>query len=309
MDLNTSETNVQQAPDLTQAVQAMRAEDPETIETQMNAQSDDQAEDQADTPTEPEGEEQVPAAEAAAEEAVAPEDDLAPEELPEPTEEVDPAHLHLLEALIFASVDPVPQHICKMRLPEGANVPALLARLRADYATRGVNLMKIGKGWAFRTAAELAPQLATNREVTRKMSRAAVETLAVIAYHQPVTRAEIEEIRGVSISKGSMDILFESGWIRPRGRRRTPGRPVTWGTSEGFLDHFGLETLDDLPGVEDLRAAGLLDKRPAIQTLGITDPKAPTDPDALPEPDEDAVDLTEDPLDPEDGDLRKLMQE
>jgi segregation and condensation protein B len=311
MDLNTSETDVKQAPDLTQAIVAMRDEDPETIEKQMNTQSEDQADTPAEPPIESDGEEQAPAEQAAAEgeEEIAPEDDLAPEELPEPAEEVDPAHLHLLEALIFASVDPVPQHICKMRLPEGANVPALLARLRADYSTRGVNLMKIGKGWAFRTAAELAPQLATNREVTRKMSRAAVETLAVIAYHQPVTRAEIEEIRGVSISKGTMDVLFESGWIRPRGRRRTPGRPVTWGTSEGFLDHFGLESLDDLPGVEDLRAAGLLDKRPAIQTLGITDPKAPVDPDALPEPDEDAVDLTEDPLDPEDGDPRKLMQE
>jgi len=309
MDLNTSETIVKQAPELTQAIVAMRDEDPETIEAQMDTQSDDQTVDQADVPAEPDAEEQAPEVEAAADETVAPEDDLAPEELPEPTEEVDPAHLQLLEALIFASVDPVPQHICKMRLPEGANVPALLSRLRADYSARGVNLMKIGKGWAFRTAAELAPQLATNREVTRKMSRAAVETLAVIAYHQPVTRAEIEEIRGVSISKGTMDVLFESGWIRPRGRRRTPGRPVTWGTSEGFLDHFGLESLDDLPGVEDLRAAGLLDKRPAIQTLGITDPKTPLDPDALPEPDEDAVDLTEDPLDPEDGDLRKLMQE
>ena len=292
MDLNASETTVKQAPDLAQVINAMRDEDPETIDVKMS-----QAEPETD---------QTPAE--AVEAAIAPEDDLSPEELPEPTAEIDEGHLHLLEALIFASVDPVPQHICQQRLPEGANVPALLSRLRADYASRGVNLMKIGRGWAFRTAAELAPQLATNREVTRKMSRAAVETLAVIAYHQPVTRAEIEEIRGVSISKGTMDVLFESGWIRPRGRRRTPGRPVTWGTSEGFLDHFGLESLDDLPGVEDLRAAGLLDKRPAIQTLGIDAGKAPQDPDALPEPEEE-VDLTEDPLDPEDGDLRKLMRE
>ena len=300
MDLNTSETAAKEAPDLTQAIKAMRDQDPETIEAQMEA--DAEAENEADETVEAEGEE------AAEQEAIAPEDDLAPEELPEPTTEVDPQHLQLLEALIFASVDPVPQHICKQRLPEDANIPALLSRLRADYASRGVNLMKIGKGWAFRTAAALAPQLATNREVTRKMSRAAVETLAVIAYHQPVTRAEIEEIRGVSISKGTMDVLFESGWIRPRGRRRTPGRPVTWGTSEGFLDHFGLESLDDLPGVEDLRAAGLLDKRPAIQTLGIAPGNVVQDPDALPEAEEE-VDLTEDPLDPEDGDLRKLMQE
>jgi len=303
MDLNNSETNVKQAPDLTQAIEAMREEDPETIEAQMDDQTEHEIATDEETPA------TVAAEEDAVEEAVAPEDDLAPEELPEPTEEVDPAQLHLVEALIFASVDPVPQIVCKQRLPEGANVPALLARLRADYSTRGVNLMKIGKGWAFRTAAELAPQLATSREVTRKMSRAAVETLAVIAYHQPVTRAEIEEIRGVSISKGTMDVLFESGWIRPRGRRRTPGRPVTWGTSEGFLDHFGLESLDDLPGVEDLRAAGLLDKRPAIQTLGVAPGQAPQDPDALPEPEGEEVDLTEDPLDPEDGDLHKLMRE
>ena len=157
-------------------------QDPETIEAQMEA--DAEAENEADETVEAEGEE------AAEQEAIAPEDDLAPEELPEPTTEVDPQHLQLLEALIFASVDPVPQHICKQRLPEDANIPALLSRLRADYASRGVNLMKIGKGWAFRTAAALAPELATNREVTRKMSRAAVETLAVIAYHQPVTRAE-----------------------------------------------------------------------------------------------------------------------
>ena len=300
MDLNASETNVKQAPEFTPAMQVMREEQIEEMEPQQEPQEDpaaDTAEEAAKG-----------MAEEAASEEVAPEDDLAPEDLPEPTD-VDPGHLHLLEALIFAAADPVPQTVCKDRLPDGADVPALLSRLRADYATRGVNLMKVGKGWAFRTAAELAPQLATSREVSRKMSRAAVETLAVIAYHQPVTRAEIEEIRGVSISKGTMDILFESGWIRPRGRRRTPGRPVTWGTSEGFLDHFGLESLDDLPGVEDLRAAGLLDKRPAIQTLGMEPGKAPPDPDTLPEPEEEAVDLTEDPLDPEDADLHKLMRE
>lgn len=299
MDLNASEPEVTRAPDLAQAIEAMRdEEETQAIETRSET-VDDTAEPALDAPAD----EQSAPEEAAAEETV---EDLAEEELPEPTE-VDEGHLRLLEALIFASAEPVPQSVCKDRLPDGAEVPALLARLRADYSVRGVNLVKIGKGWAFRTSTDLAPQLATNREVSRKMSRAAVETLAVIAYHQPVTRAEIEEIRGVSISKGTMDILFESGWIRPRGRRRTPGRPVTWGTSEAFLDHFALETLDDLPGVEDLRAAGLLDKRPAIQTLGIQGGE-PQDPDALAEPAEE-VDLTEDPLDPEDGDLRKLMRE
>ena len=299
MDLNASEPEVTRAPDLAQAIEAMRDEE----ETQTIEARSETAEENVEPALDAPADEQSAPEEAAAEETV---EDLAEEELPEPTE-VDKGHLRLLEALVFASAEPVPQSVCKDRLPDGADVPALLARLRADYAARGVNLVKIGKGWAFRTSTDLAPQLATNREVSRKMSRAAVETLAVIAYHQPVTRAEIEEIRGVSISKGTMDILFESGWIRPRGRRRTPGRPVTWGTSEAFLDHFALETLDDLPGVEDLRAAGLLDKRPAIQTLGIQGGE-PQDPDALAEPAEE-VDLTEDPLDPEDGDLRKLMRE
>jgi segregation and condensation protein B len=213
--------------------------------------------------------------------------------------EVDPGQLRLLEALIFASAEPVPYSACVQRLPDGADVRALLARLRSDYEGRGVNLMRVGKGWAFRTATDLAQALAVERQVKRKLSRAAIETLAVISYHQPITRAEIEEIRGVSLSQGTMDVLFEAGWIRPRGRRRTPGRPVTWGTTEGFLDHFGLESLDDLPGVDDLKAAGLLDKRPAIQTLGVTPTGQQQDPDALAEPGEE-VDLTEDPLDPED---------
>ena len=303
MDLNVSESEVTSVPNLAQAIETMQdEEETQAIEARTET-TDANAEPALDAPAdEPSAPEEV-AAEEVIEQAV---EDLTEEELPEPTE-VDEGQLRLLEALIFASSEPVSQTVCKDRLPDGAAVPALLARLRADYATRGVNLVKIGKGWAFRTSTDLAPQLATNREISRKMSRAAVETLAVVAYHQPVTRAEIEEIRGVSISKGTMDILFESGWIRPRGRRRTPGRPVTWGTSEAFLDHFALETLDDLPGVEDLRAAGLLDKRPAIQTLGIQGAE-PQDPDALAEPAEE-VDLSEDPLDPEDGDLRKLMRE
>jgi len=226
--------------------------------------------------------------------------------LPEPAE-VDPGHLRLLEALIFASAEPVPYSVCVQRLPDGAEVRALLARLRADYEARGVNLVRVGKGWAFRTAADLAAALAVEKQVKRKLSRAAMETLAVISYHQPITRAEIEEIRGVSLSQGTMDVLFEAGWIRPRGRRRTPGRPVTWGTTEGFLDHFGLESLDDLPGVDDLKAAGLLDKRPAIQTLGVPTPQAQQDPDALAEP-TDEVDMSEDPLDPED-DAQAVLKE
>ncbi len=167
--------------------------------------------------------------------------------------------LRLIEALLFAASEPLDEETIAARLPEEADVAALLAELRAEYAERGVNLVRVAGKWALRTAEDLAPYLSRHVEVQRKLSRAAVETLAIIAYHQPVTRAEIEEIRGVGISRGTLDILMEAGWVRPKGRRRTPGRPATWVTTEGFLEQFGLETLDDLPGVGELRAAGLLD--------------------------------------------------
>lgn len=176
-------------------------------------------------------------------------------------------HLRLLEALLFASENPIPEKVIADRLPEGVDIQTLLGKLTAMYKNRGVNLVKAGKNWAFRTAPDVRAQLVVEKEMTRKLSRAAVETLAIVAYHQPITRAEIEEIRGVSVSRGTLDVLLEASWIRPRGRRRTPGRPVTWGTTESFLDHFGLEGLDDLPGLDDLKASGLIDKRPAIQTL------------------------------------------
>ena len=176
-------------------------------------------------------------------------------------------HLRLLEALLFASENPIPEKVIADRLPEGVDIQTLLRKLTAMYKNRGVNLVKAGKNWAFRTAPDVRAQLVVEKEMTRKLSRAAVETLAIVAYHQPITRAEIEEIRGVSVSRGTLDVLLEASWVRPRGRRRTPGRPVTWGTTESFLDHFGLEGLDDLPGLDDLKASGLIDKRPAIQTL------------------------------------------
>ncbi len=176
-------------------------------------------------------------------------------------------HLRLLEALLFASENPIPEKVIADRLPGGVDIQPLLRKLAAMYKNRGVNLVKAGKNWAFRTAPDIRVQLVVEKEMTRKLSRAAVETLAIVAYHQPITRAEIEEIRGVSVSRGTLDVLLEAAWIRPRGRRRTPGRPVTWGTTESFLDHFGLEGLDDLPGLDDLKASGLIDKRPAIQTL------------------------------------------
>ncbi|MBT7942756.1 MAG: SMC-Scp complex subunit ScpB, partial [Alphaproteobacteria bacterium] len=198
------------------------------------------------------------------EEAEAPEDgeesvDDSPSDSPP-----DPAHVRLLEAILFASSEPLSERMLANRLPENVNLKALLAILKDDYAERGVNLIRAGKSWAFRTAPELAQQLNKEIDVPRKLSRAAIETLAVIAYHQPLTRAEIEEVRGVGLSKGTMDVLLEASWIKPRGRRRTPGRPMTWGTTDGFLDHFGLEDIRDLPGMDDLKAAGLLDSGPAI---------------------------------------------
>ena len=181
---------------------------------------------------------------------------------------VDPQHVRLAEAILFASAEPVPERRLAERLPDGADIKATLAALDDLYRDRGVRLVRVDRAWAFRTAPDLAPLLAREQTVQRKISRAAVESLAIIAYHQPVTRAEIEEIRGVQVSKGTMDVLFDEGWIRPRGRRETPGRPVVWGTTQAFLDHFGLARIQDLPGVDELRAAGLLNAR--VQAYGET---------------------------------------
>ncbi len=175
--------------------------------------------------------------------------------------------LRLLEAVLFASTEPISEKVLKGRLPKDADLPGLLSEIAETYANRGVNLTKIEDRWAFRTAPDLAAMLSIERKVNKKLSRAGIETLAIIAYHQPVTRAEIEEIRGVIISKGTLDHLLEIGWIRPAGRRETPGRPVTWATTSSFLEHFGLENTAALPGVEELRAAGLLDARAGISTL------------------------------------------
>ncbi len=177
--------------------------------------------------------------------------------------------LRYLEAMLFASAEPVAAAALAARMPEGTDVPVLLEELSALYAHRGVNLVQREGRWAFRTAADLAPRMQIESQVPRKLSRAAVETLAIIAYHQPVTRGEIEEVRGVALSRGTLDTLLEAGWIRPKGRRRTPGRPVTWVTTDAFLDHFGLESRDALPGIEELKAAGLLETGSAISTLGM----------------------------------------
>jgi segregation and condensation protein B len=167
--------------------------------------------------------------------------------------------LRMLEAILFASANPLSRAEIMARMPEGADVDALLLELQASYAGRGVVLRRSEDRWAFRTAEDLAFVLKKEVVQERKLSRAAVETLAVIAYHQPATRAEIEEVRGVQVSRGTLDVLLETGWIRLRGRRRTPGRPVTFGTTPAFLDHFGLESIRDLPGLADLRAAGLIE--------------------------------------------------
>lgn len=171
------------------------------------------------------------------------------------------SEIRLLEALLFAASEPLDIATLRERLPADADVIALLARLQRDYADRGVNLVTVADRWRFQTAPDLADSLVDVREAPRKLSKAALETLAIIAYHQPVTRAEIEDVRGVAVSKGTIDVLMELNWVRLRGRRRTPGRPVTYGTTEGFLAHFNLEQISDLPGRDDLKSAGLLDPR------------------------------------------------
>ena len=167
----------------------------------------------------------------------------------------------MLEALLFASTEPLDQATLAKRMPEGVDIKVALAQLQADYASRGVNLVRVANKWTFRTAGDLSWLMTRESTETRRLSRAAIEMLAIIAYHQPVTRAEIEEIRGVATSKGTLDVLLETGWIRPRGRRKTPGRPLTFGTTEAFLSQFGLEALGDLPGLEELKGTGLLDAR------------------------------------------------
>jgi len=181
---------------------------------------------------------------------------------------IDPAALRLLEAVLFAAAAPIGERDLALRLPPDQPLAPLLQQLQRDYEGRGVTLEKLGDCWAFRTACDLQASLVVEQPIEKRLSRAAIETLAIIAYHQPVTRAEIEEIRGVALSRGTLDTLLEAGWIRPRGRRQVPGRPMQWATSDEFLDHFGLSSLDALPGLDDLKAAGLLDARPAMASYG-----------------------------------------
>lgn len=183
------------------------------------------------------------------------------------------AHLRMLEAILFASKEPLSTEALAARIPGDIDVSQGLSQLQSLYAGRGVVLRHIAGGWAFRTADDLSYLLSREAIEERKLSRAALETLAIIAYHQPVTRAEIEEIRGVSTNKGTLDVLIDTGWIRLRGRRKTPGRPVTYGTTPDFLTHFNLEDIADLPGFDELKAAGFLDLQVPVQ-LSIPIPSA-----------------------------------
>ena len=210
--------------------------------------------------------------------------------------DADPAarYLRILEALLFASAEPLATAELAPHLGEGADTLGLLALLQEQYAARGVNLVRRGDKWAFRTAPDLGFLLLRETTDNKPLSRAALETLAIIAYHQPATRAEVEEVRGVATGKGTLDLLMEAGWIRMRGRRRTPGRPVTYGTTDAFLDHFGLESLADLPGLEELKGAGLLSNRlpPNMQIPlpfdgPLRDDEDPLDPDDIEGQDED----------------------
>jgi len=204
------------------------------------------------------------------------------------------ARLHLAqavrmaEAIVFASAEPVSARQLAGRLPDGIDVAQVMAELQRIYESRGVNLVRVGDGWAFRTAGDLAFLMSRDSVQQKKLSRAALEVLAIIAYHQPVTRAEIEEIRGVETSKGTIDTLMETGWIRMRGRRRSPGRPVTYGTTDAFLDHFGLEEVRDLPGIDELKGAGLLSSR---MPSNFSVPLPPADPDQLTEDEDPLTDI------------------
>ena len=207
--------------------------------------------------------------------------DLQAEALPLPLPAVSADHVRLAEALLFAAAEPVTERALAALLPEGVPAAAVIAALTDSLAGRGVEVAAVAGGWQMRTAPDLAPLLRRRFEVPRRLSRAAVEALAIIAYHQPVTRAEIEDLRGVALSQGTLDSLVEAGFVEPKGRRETPGRPTVWGTTAQFLAHFGLATLKDLPKLDELKAAGLLDPRPADQERALPSPGEEPEPPGI----------------------------
>lgn len=196
--------------------------------------------------------------------------------------------VRMAEAIVFASAEPVTEKALLARLPDGVDLPLVMAELQAHYEKRGVNLIRAGDAWAFRTAGDLSFLMSRDTVQQKKLSRAALEVLAIIAYHQPVTRAEIEDIRGVETSKGTLDTLLETEWVRMRGRRKTPGRPVTYGTTDKFLDHFQLEEIRDLPGMDELKGAGLLSAR---MPSNFSVPLPPADLDALTDDEDPLTDI------------------
>lgn len=233
------------------------------------------------------------AADAAAPEAAAPDAPLVAETTDGDGDvsTANPEHLRMVEALLFAAAEPLDAKALGASLPEGADVKGILAELQAIYEKRGVNLCCVAGKYQFRTAADLAFLLRKEQPEQKRLSKAAIETLAIIAYHQPVTRAEIEDIRGVAMSKGTVDALMEIGWVKIRGRKRTPGRPVTYGTTEAFLVQFGLESVGHLPGTDELKAAGFLEAMPP-SGFDVPNPsdqlgpdEDPYDPNEPPEPD------------------------
>ena len=203
------------------------------------------------------------------------------------------AEERMVEALLFAAAEPLGEEDLTRRLPEGVDLPEVLERLQAAYADRGVQLACVGGRWRFQTAPDLEHLMTEEKTEPRRLSRAALETLAIIAYHQPVTRADIELVRGVQASKGTLDVLLELGFVRMRGRRRAPGRPITYGTTDRFLEHYGLASLADLPGAGEMKAAGLLD-------MDLPPDFAPPDPTRADTSDED-------PLEP--GDAPEFHQD
>jgi segregation and condensation protein B len=213
------------------------------------------------------------------------------EDSPVALQNIDPEHLRMMEAILFAAAAPLDEKAIGASLPAGADVAALLEELQKIYAARGVNLVNVAGKWQFRTAPDLAFLLRKEQSEQKRLSRAAIEMLAIIAYHQPVTRAEIEDVRGVAVSKGTIDALMEVGWVKIRGRKRTPGRPVTYGTTEAFLVHFGLENVGDLPGMDELKAAGFLDAVP-LMGLDVPSPSDRLGPDEDPYESEEAAPAT-----------------